>query len=206
MRYHDRTTMNHKPGIIEALADIRTLKNKVFDRQLFCGYSGHARIAGGVIALGGALLLSRGGVPADPKAHVIVWGIVCALSGIINLIALVTWWKKQQARLALLRPVIDLAAPFLVGGLLTFSLLSHAVYDLLFPLWMSLFGLMNIASRHTLPHAMVYLGWYYISAGALCFALLPHTSFMNPLPMGVVFLIGETVGGLTFIKLRKDEK
>lgn len=197
--------MISKPPLIEALADVRALKKKVFDAQLFYGYSGRARIAGGCIALLGAALLSQSWIPATPAAHVVGWGTICALSAIVNFIPLTIWWKQSQTSLSHLRPVLDLVAPFLVGGLLTYALLSQSAHDLLFPMWMWLFGLMNISSRHALPKSMVYLGWYYVTAGTICALFLPHTSFLNPLPMGIVFFIGEVLGGIAFIKLREDE-
>ena len=198
--------MNPKPPIIEALADVKELRRRVLGNQLFYGYSGQARIAGGCIALVGALILSLGFIPATPQAHVVGWGTICAMSAIVNFTALIQWQKRRDVEIEQLRPVLDLIAPFIVGGLLTFSFIWNSQHDLLFPMWMWLFGLMNISSRHCLPRSMVYLGWYYILAGVFCIISLPYTKFTNPWPMGLVFFIGELLGGISFIQLRKEEE
>lgn len=196
----------NKPPLLEALADVKELRRRVLDRQLFYGYSGHARIAGGCIALIGAGILSQSWISPIPEIHLIGWGIICALSFTVNFAAVALWWRARHTDLAQLRPIGDLVAPFLVGGLLTFSLLSRAQYDLLFPMWMWLFGLMHIASRHSMPRPTLYLGWLYIAAGVACILSLPHTPFTNPWPMGLTFAVGEILGGATFLTLRNDEE
>ncbi len=65
----------------------------------------------------------------------------------------------------------------------------------LFGIWMCLFGLANLASRHVLPRAIGLVGLYYVVAGATCL-LLPNLSFTNPWPMGIAFFIGEWACGL----------
>lgn len=195
--------MTVRPSLLEALADVRELRRAVIERQRFRGYSGYARIFGGFIALTGtAILLMRGSTVL--RDHVLVWGMVCALSVVVNGAALIYWWRQRDEELEGLRPVVDLIAPFTVGGLVTFSLLSHSLHDLLFPTWMWIFGLMNIAARHTMPRTFAYLGWYYIAAGTACL-MLSHPVFINPLPMGAVFFIGECVGGVALLQLREEE-
>ena len=189
--------------LLEALADVKAIRQRVLERQLFCGYSGIARITGGCLALLGAATLALGIAPSTPEDHVLAWGIIGSLAALINFSSLAHWFRSQDIELGQLRPVLDLLAPFIVGGLITFALLSNREYDLLFPIWMWVYGLMNISSRHSMPKAMVYLGWYYILTGTLC--ILLQTSFLNPWPMGLTFFIGELIGGITFIKMRKME-
>jgi hypothetical protein len=196
----------NKPAFLEALADVKELRRRVLDRQLFFGYSGPARISGGCIALIGAWLLSQSWISQTPQNHLIGWGIICATAFTVNFGAVAYWWRARQADLDQLRPILDLVAPFTVGGLLTCSLISHAQYDLLFPMWMWLFGLMHIASRHSMPRSMLSLGWSYIGAGIVCILSLPHTAFTNPWPMGLTFALGEIFGGVTFLTLRKEEE
>jgi len=195
--------VTRRPALLEALADVRELRRAVLDRQLFRGYSGYARILGGFVALIGAISLTVSG-SKEPLHHVIVWGTVCALSGLINGAALIYWWKQGGEELDGLRPVLDLLAPFTVGALSTFALLTYSLHDLLFPTWMWIFGLMNISARHTMPRTFAYLGWYYIAAGTACL-MLPPPLFINPLAMGVVFFAGELVGGVALVQLRKEE-
>ena len=198
--------MSERPSLFEALADVKELRRRILDRQLFFGYSGWTRIAGGFVAIIGAFLLSRDWVPAMPWAHIIGWGAICAISAIANFSAVFHWWKSQAIELIQLRPVLDLLAPFIVGALLTFCILYRQDFELLFPIWMWVFGLMNISSRHSMPQAMVFVGWFYIFAGAICAFRMDNNSFLHPWPMGITFFIGEIAGGSVFIKLRKENK
>jgi len=193
--------------LIEALADIRELRRRVLNHQLFCLYSGNARIVGGWFALIGAFVLSRPWIPLEPRVHVIGWGVICVCAATLNFGTLARRWQSGGSpKLEQLRPVLDLVAPFIVGGILTYALITQAAYDLLFPSWMSLFGLMNIASRHSMPRTMVYLGWGYIACGFACLLSLPTAAFLNPWPMGFVFFVGEAIGGFAFIKMSQDRE
>jgi hypothetical protein len=98
---------------------------------------------------------------------------------------------------------LDLFAPFVIGAVVTAVFLREGLHDLLFGGWMLAFGLMNIASRHALPRSVWNLGWYYIACGTFYLLLWEQRSFMDPWPMGVVFFIGEIVGGVIFVENRK---
>jgi hypothetical protein len=67
--------------------------------------------------------------------------------------------------------------------------------DLLFGIWMLMFGLTNLVSRHVLPRAINLVGLFYIAAGS-AWMLTPGLSFMTPWTMGIVFFAGEWAGGL----------
>jgi hypothetical protein len=69
-------------------------------------------------------------------------------------------------------------------------------------MWMTLFGLMNTASRRSVPRANFYLGWAYILIGIIFLYLgLP---FSDPRPMGMSFGFGEIAGGWIFIRGRES--
>lgn len=194
------------PSIFEALHDVQEMRKRLLDRQLFTGYSGKARIFGGVMALIGAMVLGSGLVPNDPQAHLLGWGCVCALSFAVNAIGLLFWYRSTPRSGGILRPVLDLVAPFVVGGVLTLEMVRRGAYDMLFGNWLCLFGLMNIAARHSLPRTMAWLGWYYICVGLIYIFVLPQPSFLDPWPMGIAFFLGEIVGGLIFLRLRHDNE
>lgn len=193
-------TISH---VHQALEQVRDIRRRILDRQLFQGYSGLARISGGILALLGAMVMSREVYPTSPRAHVVGWGIVAAISFSINVAALARWYlgrDRNERKLEDLRPVIDAICPLVVGAILTWGILRIGAYDLLFGVWMCIFALVNIASHYTLPRANWHIGWFYIVAGAWYFYLWPETSFVNPWPMGLVFCFGETIGGIVFTR------
>lgn len=191
--------------IHQALDHIKELKEHIIENQRFRGYSGAARIFCGFLALLTAWVLSTPFYPQTPQAHVVGWGTLCALSVAINYGALLFWFFRngsEQRDYRRLRPLIDAFPPLLVGGILTFALLRFGFYDLLFGVWMCLFGLTNIASRHVLPKEIWHVGWFYILSGTLYLLFLSQISFLNPWPMGIVFFVGELGGGLLLYKTR----
>jgi hypothetical protein len=192
--------------IHQALEQVREIRKRVVDRQLFSGYSGNARIAGGGLSFLGALVLSSELVEQTNGAHFIGWGVVCGVAFFINLFALLRWHMREagEKRLTRLRPVLDILGPFVVGAVLTAVFASEGLYDHLFGMWMLVFGLMNIASRHALPRSVWNLGWYYVACGVFYLLVWDERSFLDPWPMGVVFFIGEIAGGVIFVENRKS--
>ncbi len=190
--------------IDEALAQVRLIQELILDREYFRGYSGAARITAGTAALAGMLALATGRVPADPMLHLRVWAMVMAIGLLANYGALLSWYLKAPAsRRALLKlkPAVDAVPALAVGGLLSLVAIQTGAWDLLFGIWMCLYGLTHTASRHTLPRANYLLGLAYIACGAIVL-LSPGMHFLNPWPMGLVFFTGETIGGWILIKNR----
>lgn len=183
--------------IQHALSQVRDLQQKVLEGQRFRGYSGRARAISGTLALLTAVILAAL-FPESTAAHAIGWGTVFVIACLINYGALLYWFlfdpvaKRDVRRLG---PTTDALPPFFVGGVLTFVFIMNGLHGLLFGTWMALFGLANLASRRALPRNSRWLGWFYILCGALCLGS-PHVSFTNPWPMGVVFFVGEWVGGI----------
>jgi hypothetical protein len=191
--------------IHDALAQVRELQRRILERQRFRGYSGNARIFAGTLAFAAAIVLSAERFPATFHAHLLGWGIVLLLSVLVNYGSLLYWFLSTaglQGDVRILRPTIDAFPPFLVGGGLTLVMLLDGHYEYLFGIWMCLFGLGNIASRHVLPRKMSWVGCFYIVSGIL-YLLSPTRSFLNPWPMGIVFCVGEWVGGVLLV-LDKD--
>jgi hypothetical protein len=188
--------------IHDALAQVRELQRRILERQRFRGYSGGARMCAGTVALVGAWIMSWEGYPRDAYAHLLGWGAVFFLAILINYGSLLYWFAKDAGLygdVRMLRPTVEVFPPVIVGGLLTLAMLLEGHYDYLFGVWMSLFGLANIASRQVLPHKMGLVGCFYIAAGAFCL-FSPARSFLDPWPMGITFFVGELAGG-TLISL-----
>jgi len=184
--------------IHHALAQVHELQQKVLEKQRFKGYSGRARALSGTLALGAAAFMASSRFPRTLVAHAIGWGMVFALAILLNFGALIYWFlfdPQVKRDIRRLRPTLDVFPPLVVGGVLTLALMRHGQHQYLAGIWMCLFGLANLASRHVLPKRISQVGWFYILCGAI-YLLTPNASFLNPWPMGIVFFVGEWVGGI----------
>jgi len=181
--------------IDQALGQVRQMQTLVLDRQRFKGFSGMARMAGGAAALLGAVIL-RHAVPAEPRLHLVGWGMVLAVGLAVNFAALF-WWlfrNRRGLRLAELWPVLEVFPTLSAGAALTFALIRTGQRDLLFGVWMALYGASHMAHRRSLPFPIYCGGLAYLAAG-IFFLLWPGVSFTDPRPMGFVFGLGELFGG-----------
>ena len=192
--------------IHDALAQVRRLQELVLQKRMFRGYSGIARIVGGLTALAGACVMASSRFPADPLAHLAGWAAVLAVALIANYGALGLWFLRdpEVARNALkLTPAIEAIPALFVGAALTVAAVLKGNYDLLFGIWMCLYGLAHVGYRLSLPRANYAVGVFYIAAGAFCL-LWPGIVFVDPWPMGIVFLVGESGGGYVLYRHRRE--
>jgi hypothetical protein len=186
--------------IHQALAQVRELKMRVINAQRFTGYSGRCRAATGTLALLAAVILNTNGYPRTPAAHLLGWGVVLVVSVIASYSAVLHWFlfnPDAQRDIRRLVPTVYALPPLAVGGILSVAMIRRGAYDSLFGTWMCLFGLANLTSRQILPKALWPLGLFYIGCGTACL-FWPGLSFTNPWPMGIVFGIGEWIGGFIF--------
>ncbi|MFQ5706129.1 MAG: hypothetical protein ACE5HO_01685 [bacterium] len=184
--------------IHEALAQVRELQRKILDKQRFKGYSGRARALSGTVALFAAAVMSSAIYPKTVEAHIYGWGAVFSIGFVLNYGALFHWFLfdpvvKRDFRK--LRPTLEAFPALFVGGVLTLILIRVEQVQLLFGVWMCLYGLASLASRQVLPRAYWVTGAYYVCFGA-GYLLTPNTSFLNPWPMGTAFFFGEWLGAL----------
>ncbi len=190
--------------IHHALAQVQELQHQLLEKQRFKGYSGRARAATGCLALLAAIVMSADSFPQKASWHAVGWGIVFLLGAAINFGALIYWFftdpddisrgKTAGRDVRRLKPLIDAFGPLFVGAVLTFVFLYEGQHRLLPGMWMCLFGLANLASRHVLPRAIFLVGLFYIICGTACL-LCPDISFTDPWPTGIVFFVGEWAGG-----------
>jgi len=187
--------------IHDALAQVRKLQELILEKKLFKGYSGKARIVSGCVALAGAAVLASDRIPADPLAHLAGWGAVLLVGVVVNYAAL-GWWVVSNPEVRrnplMLKPAIDAVPALGVGAALSVALVLRQQYQLLFGMWMCLYGLAQVAYRQSLPKGIYMVGLCYIACGAYCL-LAPSISFTNPWPMGIVFFAGESAGGLILL-------
>jgi hypothetical protein len=182
----------------DAVRQVRELQQKILEKQRFKGYSGRARAISGTLALITAALLASPYWPSTPAAHLTGWGILFALALLLNFGAILYWFfRDPRARrdIRRLKPIVDTVPPLVVGAILTMGLAQQQMYSWLIPVWMCLFGLANLASRHVLPPAISAIGCFYVIAGSLLLLIGPP-SFLNPWPMGIIFFAGEWMGGI----------
>jgi len=193
--------------IHDALGQVKQMQEFILERRLFKGYSGTARILSGTVALAGAVVLSSPVVPRDPLIHLAGWAVVVMIALALNYGAL-GWWflfdSKVRGNLMMLKPAIDAVPPLAVGAGLSVAVILRADYDLLFGIWMCCYGLVHCAHRHNLPRGIYFTGLGYLAAGACCL-VSPAISFLNPLPMGIVFFAGELAGGLILLMNKNPE-
>lgn len=185
-------------GLHHALREVRELKRHILTKQRFKGYSGRARALGGCTALAAALAIHRGYAPADLASLLVAWGIVLAVSLVLNYGALVYWflYDEEVGRdWQSLKPALEVVPAFAVGAVASLACIRMGAVALLPGLWMCLYGLGNLASRHVLPRKISWVGAWYIAAGAVCL-IWPQWAWSQPLVMGSVFFIGEWLGGL----------
>jgi hypothetical protein len=185
--------------IYQALEQVRELQQKILESQRFKGYSGRARAICGAAALFAAAVMSQPAFPQETAAHALGWGIVALFGVLLNFGALIHWFlfdpgvKRDIRRL---KPTLDALPAIVVGGVMTYVFMMNNLHEYLFGIWMTLFGLANLASRHVLPRRIWMVGVYYLACGSLCLWYAPALQFTNPWPMGLVFFVGEWAGGI----------
>jgi len=180
----------------QARAQVQALR-AALERHHFRGFCAPPRFISAALTVGIGLLLYKAVIPATAQAHLWAWGTLCLLAGGINAGALLYWfWHDEEADRVWRRlsPVLDVLPPLLIGGVLSAALVSGGHLEYLFGVWMCLFGMANFNARHMLAPGIARVGIFYMVSGVAC--LLMPVPFTNPLPMMVVFAIGELAGGL----------
>lgn len=184
--------------IQHAIAQVRELQQAIIEKQRFKGYSGRARAISGTLALLMAATMSLPSFPQTATSHIAGWGLIFLIGLLLNFGVLIHWFlfdPKVQRDIRRLKPVMDALPPLFVGVVLTISMIMVSEYRFLFGIWMSLFGLANLSTRHVLPRKIWMVGVFYIVFGMLCL-LSPDIAITNPWPVGIVFFIGEWAGGI----------
>jgi hypothetical protein len=196
----------NNPDVEEAIKNVRELKLRIIDHQLFKGFSGTARILSGVAALLAAIVMANAAYPKTVTHILAGWGVLCTLAVFLNAGAMLGRFLSTRQGLTdwtRLRPILNILPPFLLAAFLSLQFVLHDMHASLYGMWMGMFGLMHLAARHTLPQANAYIGWFFLGAGM--YFLLHPPLFTNPWPMGVVFFIGEVVGGIIFCRRENTE-
>lgn len=182
--------------IQQARAQVQALRSAL-ERHRFRGFCAPPRLISAALTVGIGALLLKGTIPVTAEAHLWAWGTLCLLAGAMNAGSLLYWfWHDEEANRVWRRlgPVVDVLPPLLIGGVLSSALVFGGHFDYLFGVWMCLFGMANFNARHMLAPGIARVGIFYMVSGAAC--LIMPMPFTNPLPMMMVFAIGELAGGL----------
>ena len=183
--------------IHDALGQVDRMRSLILERRRFRGYSGTARMLGGVGALAATLVLDRVEAFHTPLAMLGGWAAVLVAALLLNYGGLALWFIRRRGAghtLVDLRPALEVVPALALGAVLSLALVWRGQFDLLFGVWMGLFGLAHMGYRHSLPAGIIAVGLFYQAAGIVCL-LAPGVSFLNPWPMGLVFFAGEIAGG-----------
>lgn len=183
--------------IHDALGQVERMKALILERRQFRGYSGTARMLGGGVALAVTLVLDRLPALQSPPRQLAGWAVVLTIALLVNYGGLAFWFLRHRGAahsLSELRPALEVLPALTIGAALSVALVWREQYDLLFGTWMCLYGLAHMGYRHSLPSGIIGVGLFYQAAGIICL-VTPTLTFMNPWPMGLVFFVGETIGG-----------
>ena len=183
--------------IHDALSQVRRMQEIILERRSFRGYSGRARIAGAIGTLVGAFAMTSSKFPKDDLWHLVAWTAVLGTALFLNYGALGFWFffnPRVKRNAAMLVPAVDALPALAMGAFMSIGLILRGQYDLLFGTWMILYGLAHVSYRQSLPPANYAVGAFYMICGVVCF-VWPGLEFTDPLPMGLVFFVGEMMGG-----------
>ena len=181
-----------------ALTQIREIRQRVIDGHRFKGYSGRARITSGCLAFGAAIVLGSQYIPQTSRAHLLGWGFVAGISFLLNYGALTYWFlydPEINRDFRKLKPAVDVLPPLFVAGILSLILIQNGLHSYLFGTWMCFYGLANLATRAVLPKPIGLIGVYYIVCGTICLTL-PTSPVVSPWHLGLIFFVGEVIGGI----------
>ncbi len=186
--------------IHDALGQVRRLQELILEKRKFTGYSGTARMLSGTVTMLGCVAM---GFHTGSQGVLLAgWVSILLVALLLNYGALLLWYIQLptgRRKVATISPALDAVPPLVIGAILSAALLLRGYPDLLFGTWMCLYGLAHTNCRTALPKENWFLGIYYMVCGTF-FMLWQGASFMNPLPVGLVFLVGEWVGGTIFYR------
>ncbi|HEY1764939.1 MAG TPA: hypothetical protein VGF85_08435 [Opitutaceae bacterium] len=186
------------PHVHQALAQVRVLRRYVIEKQRFRGYSGRARAISGCLALAASAWLSRR-PERDGNYALFVWLAVAVVASTVNFGAVGIWFLGEAAaerKPSRLKPALEVLPALTAGAALTLAFWRDGAFDYLVPVWLLLFGIANLASRHVLSRGIAWVGLFYMAAGLGILFGTPRAALGNPWPMGFIFFIGEWAGGL----------
>ncbi|MHC4955185.1 MAG: hypothetical protein ACYTGZ_15120 [Planctomycetota bacterium] len=201
----------------DALAQIREIRARMATSQVYRGYRVVPTALSAVLAvatafaqarwLGSSWLASSWLGSSDLYAYVVLWS-GCGLASVLMAgIAMARHCATSPSRLTRARTAqaITRLAPALLAGALVTWILVRAAPDAAWTLpglWQVFFALGLFASAGHLPHAILYVGGFYLLSG--CFVLSLGEGAFAPWAMGLPFAIGQSACAL-ILHFHKEE-
>jgi len=199
----------------DALTQIAEIRQQVARTELFRGYRALP------VALSGVAAFAAAGAQAlwipQPEQNISAYLALWVGAALLSMFA--TGWEivwrlrrgggpleREKAVVAVTQFLPCVAA----GAVLMIVLVRFAPESLwMLPgLWAMLFGLGIFASWRFLPHAVVWVGVFYLIAGGVCLAWAQGEAAFSPWAMGLPFGIGQLLAAavLYWTLERTDDK
>jgi hypothetical protein len=182
----------------DALVQIAEIRQQVARTEMFRGYRALPVAFSGLLALTAAGLQPL--LVAEPvqnlPAYLALWLGAALLSVLATACAMAGRLRRTTSPLEREKLFLAIAQflPSVVAGAMLFLVFVRFAPEsvwLLPGLWAMLFGLGIFASARFLPGAMIWVGVYYLLAGAFSAALYQAESALSPWAMAVPFAAGQ---------------
>jgi hypothetical protein len=178
----------------DALAQLSEIRLHVARTEPFRGYRAATAAFSAVVAVAAASLQAIV-IPdpaADPQAYLLLWIVAAIISVAVTALEMVVRCRRSISPTAgrMTWLAVEQFLPCTIAGaVLTFVLaVSSPVSIWMLPgLWGMLFSLGIFASSRLLPRPIIWVGWYYLSCGALSLAFAQGAHAFSPWAMGAAF-------------------
>lgn len=192
-----------------ALADIAEVRERLGTVQRFKGYSGLAALVSGVFAIAAGvvqwLLVPAIPTPHDGRLYFAIWFACCAASVIVNYSAIAHWYVNDataRERWQTATVGFSILPALLLGAALSFALLRAGLFAFLPGVWCGCYGVGLVASRTTLPRAVVPICIAFLAAGALLL-FTPAEVALAPWVLPATFGAGQIAIGVLVMRDRE---
>jgi len=176
------------------MADLAEVRGRLATVQRFDGYSGHAAIASGLVAiLAGALqfaLVPHPASAADHRIYLALWFGCLLVALAFNYGAILAWRARQRGHHAdaQMRTVgMSILPAIAAGAVITVALLERGFFDLLPGMWCATYALGLFSSRSMVPRDVIYVAVTFGALATLLFlvpAIDPLSWWVMPLAFG----------------------
>jgi len=183
--------------VTDALGQIARIHDHLARGEPYRGFHPLAVAGSGAVGLVSALIQPWVIAANDPAGFVRFWLIVAAVGGAVGVGTAVDAYVRREDEFARRRTrrVAGQFAPCVVAGLAATVALAEASGDFarcLPGLWTLLFGLGVFAARPYLPHAIGWVGLFYLAAGAILLAAVPADLAWAGRAVGLTFAAGQS--------------
>lgn len=192
-----------------ALADIAEVRERLGQVQRFKGYSGLAAVASGILAAAAGvvqwLLVPAVVTPHGGRIYFAIWFACCAASVVVNYSAIAHWYVNDataRERWQTATVGFSILPALLLGAVLSFALLRAGLIAFLPGVWCGCYGVGLIASRTTLPRAVVPICMAFLAAGA-ALLFVPPAIALAPWVLPATFGAGQIAIGMLVMRERE---